>query len=262
MGIYLVWKSRNKLVYLMLAAALGFLVFSFMPDTWHDRMETIEEYEADSSAMGRIKAWRMAFNLAMARPLGGGFETFKPDAYLMYLPEVGARRTDAHSIYFETMAEHGFIGLGLFLAIGLFSLMACGRLIRRTRGVESLLWMNQLARMIQVSLVGYAVSGLFLGLAYFDFYYALVAIIVGMKVVFEQESAALGLEHARAAPARAPVPAGRWQPAPPGPVMATRSKAVPGAPGGASETSSGATLKALPTPREAIELGKDWYRRL
>jgi hypothetical protein len=36
--------------------------------------------------------------------------------------------------------------------------------------------------MIQVSLVGYATSGAVLGLAYFDFYYGLVAIMILCKV--------------------------------------------------------------------------------
>jgi putative inorganic carbon (hco3(-)) transporter len=159
MAVVLIWKTKNKLAYLLLAAVLGSVVMAFMPQEWHERMGTIVNYEEDGSAMGRIMAWRMAFNLAMHRPLGGGFETFAPATYLMYLPEAGPRKTDAHSIYFEIMAEQGFIGLGLFLAIGIFSLQACGSIIRRTRGIPDLLWMNELARMMQVSLVGYAVSG-------------------------------------------------------------------------------------------------------
>ncbi len=42
-------------------------------------METISDYENDGSAMGRINAWRMAWNLATDRPLfGGGFEIYNP----------------------------------------------------------------------------------------------------------------------------------------------------------------------------------------
>jgi putative inorganic carbon (HCO3(-)) transporter len=132
-----------------------------MPETWHERMATITDYQTDDSAMGRIMAWRMAFNLAMHRPLGGGFQTFRPSAYLMYLPEVGARRTDAHSVYFELMAEQGFIGLGLFLALGIFTFFTCGKIARRTRRSPEDAWMNELARMLQVSFVGYAAAGAF-----------------------------------------------------------------------------------------------------
>lgn len=260
MVVVLIWKTKNKLGYLLLAAVLGSVLIAFMPQEWHERMGTIVNYEEDASAMGRILAWRMAFNLALHRPLGGGFETFGPATYLMYLPEVGPRTTDSHSIYFEIMAEQGFIGLGLFLAIGIFSLQACGTIIRRTRNVPDLRWMNELARMMQVALVGYAVSGAFLGLAYFNFYYALIAIVVGMQVVLQKElgeASALTSE-----PRRFSAPSLRPQPAAPSQALA----GIASAGGGRGERPLKATgsrpLKALPTAKEAIALAKDWYRRL
>jgi hypothetical protein len=195
----------------------------------------------------------MAYNLALDRPLGGGYWTFRPEAYLMYLPEVGARRTDAHSIYFETLGEHGFIGLGLFLLLGIFSLLACGRIIRRTRDVPDLDWMNGLARMIQVSLVGYAVSGLFLGLAYFDYYYALIALIVGMTTVLAQELPTAQVKQARPPPAIG---------VPPVPRPVPRPQPVPAAAGGAGSVAGKKKLQFLPSVREAVAFGRQWYDRL
>jgi probable O-glycosylation ligase (exosortase A-associated) len=253
MGLFLAWKSKNKVVYLMIFAILGYAIYTYMPESWHERMGTIQTYEEDGSAMGRIRAWRMSVNLALHRPLGGGYWTFRPEAYLMYLPEVGPSNTDAHSIYFETLGEHGFVGLGLFLLIGIFTFLACGRIIRRTRNIPDLEWMNGLARMVQVSLVGYATSGLFLGLAYFDYYYALIAIVVGMTVVLQQEAPALQTQQARPPPAIGgpPVqrPALRPQP----------GSAMPGAP---VPTAAGMRMKMLPTVRELRELGRQWYDRL
>ncbi|MCG6940124.1 MAG: putative O-glycosylation ligase, exosortase A system-associated [Thiohalocapsa sp.] len=266
MGLFVIWKTKNRVFYLLVAVVVGSIVFNFMPASWHERMETMETYQEDGSAMGRIKAWHMAFNLAMDRPLGGGFEAFKPATYLMYLPEVGARGTDAHSIYFETMGEHGFIGLALFLMIGFFSFRACGRIVRKTRGIEHLEWMNNLARLIQASLVGYAVSGLFLGLSYFDFYYVLVAIIVGMMTVLRQELQA-SEPLADAAMARA---AGRVVPeaVPPGVVVASTS-AFGRATAGSSQFAArarplppGKPLNSVPTVPELILLAKEWFRRL
>jgi probable O-glycosylation ligase (exosortase A-associated) len=248
MGLMLAWRSKNKALYLIFGIVLGFVVFNFMPETWHERMDTISNYEEDSSAMGRFKAWQMAFNLALHRPFGGGYECFKPGTYLMYLPEVGARRTDAHSIYFEVMAEHGFIGLTLFLLIGLLTLKACGRIIRQTNAVPDLVWMNNLARMIQVSLVGYAVSGAFLGLAYFDYYYALVAIVVGMTTVLKQEEPLLARQAERPAkplgpPTRPPVSAN-------GPAVASVAGRFV------------APKKPLPSVKEMRAWLLQWYQRL
>ena len=49
---------------------------------------------------------------------------------------------------------------------------------KRSRDDPDLLWASQLAAMVQASLVGYAVGGLFLNKAYFDLFYHLVAIMV------------------------------------------------------------------------------------
>jgi probable O-glycosylation ligase (exosortase A-associated) len=187
-GLFLALKSPRRLQYLLLIALLTPTAFLFMPDSWHERMATIETYQQDGSAMGRLTAWHMAYNSALERPFGGGFEMFKPPTYLMYLPEAGGRGTDAHSIYFETLGEHGFIGLGLFLALGIFAWRTCSGIIRQTRDLPDMVWMRNLAAMLQVSLVGYAVSGAFLGLSYFDYYYALLAIIVGMRLILDRHS--------------------------------------------------------------------------
>ena len=42
--------------------------------------------------------------------------------------------------------------------------------------------------MVQVSMIGYFVGGAFLGLAYFDYYYHLLAIILLTKVALENEA--------------------------------------------------------------------------
>lgn len=187
MGVFMLGKTKNKAAYFLLAVVLGATVFTFMPESWHERMATIVEYEQDASAMGRLKAWEMATNMASARVVGGGFEAFGPATYLMYLPEVGPRNTDAHSIYFETLGEHGFIGLTLFVAIGLAAFVTCERIVRGTRGLPQWEWMNRLAAMLQVSFVGYAVAGIFLGLAYFNYYYCLLALVVGLKLLYDRD---------------------------------------------------------------------------
>ena len=78
MGVFLWLKSRNK--FFTDNDCSGWpprLVLSIMPQQWFDRMSTVKTYEQDESAMGRINAWHMAFNLAKDRPLGGGFDAFQ-----------------------------------------------------------------------------------------------------------------------------------------------------------------------------------------
>src|SRR2546428_6902930 len=100
----------------------------------------------------------------------------------MYAPYPGDLH-DSHSIYFEVLGEHVFVGLGLFLMLGLMTWRTASWVIRRARRDREKRWVADLAAMVQVSLVGYATAGAFLGLAYFDYYYTLVALVVLCKVV-------------------------------------------------------------------------------
>ena len=170
-------KSRNKfMTALLIIVAIG-LAASIMPQTWYDRMETTKNYQEDNSALGRINAWWTAFNVAKDRVTGGGFEMFRPSVYQAYAPEPN-RVHDVHSIYFEVMGEHGFIGFSMFMLIGWFAWRTCSRVMKENKHIPERKWMTDLAAMTQVSITGYAASGAFLGLAYFDYFYHLVAIAV------------------------------------------------------------------------------------
>lgn len=185
-GLVLWWKSRYRIVLgagIACAVVIGLML---MPPEWFVRMETIQDYEQDRSAMGRINSWWFAFYLALDRPVGGGFETFMPDLFQLYAPDP-TNFKDAHSIYFEMLGEHGFVGLFLFLVLGATTWYFAYRLQRGTRGVEGLRWASDLGAMIQVSLVGYGVGGAFLGLAYFDLVYHLIAITVAARALAERQ---------------------------------------------------------------------------
>ena len=177
MGLMLWLKSRHKLVTgLLMVGVVGVLAAS-LPQSWYDRMNTIQFYEGDASALGRINAWRTAFNFSSDHVIGGGFNMFQAPTFLQYAPDP-YRVHDAHSIYFEVLGEHGFIGLGLFLLMWLFVWHKASRVIRFCRRDADKKWAADLAAMAQVSLVGYAAGGAFLGLAYFDLPYHILIIIV------------------------------------------------------------------------------------
>jgi len=167
MGLMLFIKARHKWLPALLALGFMALLPVFAPQSWFDRMHTIGAYEQDNSAMGRIGAWHKAVEIAGERLTGGGFEVL-----------VHSYKHDAHSIYFEVLAEHGYIGLLLFLAL-LALAWRRARVIRvRAARDPGQQWAGDLAAMVQVSLAGYMTAGAFLGLAYFDFFYLLLALLV------------------------------------------------------------------------------------
>lgn len=185
-GAFLWIKSRNRLFTLLAIVAVAWAATAIMPQQWYDRMNTIKTYEQDRSALGRISAWWTAFNLAKDRVTGGGFETFQWHVFQKYSPTPQFVH-DVHSIYFEVMGEHGFIGFGMFMLLAWFTWNTGNRIRRRARESPETKWVGDLASGIQVGMVGYAAAGAFLGLAYFDLYYTLVAAMVICQVVLEQQ---------------------------------------------------------------------------
>ena len=191
-------KSSGKiLVGIAMLLLLPVLVLS-MPEKWFERMETVGTYEQDKSAMGRLRAWEFSIDMALKRPIGGGFDSFTEANYRRFAPdivsqieEVGEGRfQEAHSIYFKVLGDHGFPGLALFLLLGGMAYRSAGYVIRKARDSPQLQWAANLAAMTQVSMIGYAVGGAFLGLSYFDLYYHLIAIIVVLGAIVAEQSEA------------------------------------------------------------------------
>jgi probable O-glycosylation ligase (exosortase A-associated) len=187
MMAFLWWKSRGKLVTAFALALLIPIAIGIMPDKWEERMWSIQTYEQDDSSLGRINAWNMAINLANDRPLvGGGFGIDNEKVFSRYAPNPDDLHA-AHSIYFQILGEHGYVGLMLFLLLWFFVWRDASWIIRHARSHGELQWALDLARMIQVSLVAYAVGGAFQNQAYFDVPYNLLVALVLTRLLVEKE---------------------------------------------------------------------------
>lgn len=180
MGLNLWWHSRSKgsigVVLLLLTPAILFL----MPEEWMARMRTIGEYDQDLSALGRINAWEMAINIANDRLFGAGFTTAVPIVFQMYAPNPEWKLV-AHSIYFQVLGEHGYIGLILYLGFWFSTYRCAGRLAAMRKHGEPFAWVALLGSMSKVSMIGFAVGGAFLSLAYWDMPFYLMVILVASE---------------------------------------------------------------------------------
>lgn len=177
MALVMWWRGKNKFGMAIGMAVVGGVLLSLMPAEWWARMNTIESYQQDASAMGRINAWWMAYNLAKAHFFGGGFMVSTPEVFAMFAPDP----TDvhaAHSIYFMVLGEQGFVGLLLFLLLFCFAWGTAGKLRTQGRRQSETQWLSDLGAMLQVSLAGYAVGGAFLSLSYWDLPYNMMAMAV------------------------------------------------------------------------------------
>ena len=186
MALYFWWNSKNKLGVGLALLIVAIPLIAFMPDSWSNRMSTIGAYEEDSSAMGRINAWWNAWNIAWHYPAGVGFDAATPALFARFAPNPSDIHA-AHSIYFQVLGNHGFVGLFLFLGLFVATWRSAGWLRSQRFLPPEALWCNQLGAMCQVALAGYAVGGAFLSLAYFDLPYNVMVLVVLTRIWVEKQ---------------------------------------------------------------------------
>lgn len=187
MGLLMWWRGRNRLVGGIVIACVALLLVAFMPDQWGERMQTIETFEEDRSAMGRIAAWNLAWNASFHYPFGVGFNAARQELFLAYSDyglEYGT--PVAHSIYFQVLGHHGLGGLAIFLIMWVVTYRWAGWLRVHGAQMPETRWVSDLGAMSQVSLVGYAVGGAFLSLAYFDLPYIVMVLVVVSRAWLEK----------------------------------------------------------------------------
>ncbi len=82
--LYLVLNSNKKAIALVVTTVGLMGVLVFLPDSYKDRMGTIKDYKEDSSAQGRMRAWKAATMMALDEPLGVGAGCFNSaERYLL-----------------------------------------------------------------------------------------------------------------------------------------------------------------------------------
>jgi putative inorganic carbon (hco3(-)) transporter len=187
MALVMWWRGKNKAVTAMGMVVVAAILLSLMPAEWWDRMNTIKTYQQDDSAMGRINAWWMAWNLAKANFFGGGFMIWMPQTFAIYAPDPLDVHA-AHSIYFMVLGEQGFVGLILFVTLFALTWGTAGYLRRMGGNQPETKWLAELGGMLQVCLAGYAVGGAFLSLSYWDLPYNLMILaVVGRRWLDRKE---------------------------------------------------------------------------
>jgi probable O-glycosylation ligase (exosortase A-associated) len=215
LAFLLLRETRRRLVYVTALAAALLIALPLLPQSYTDRMTTISNYQADSSASTRLAVWEWTWEYAQQHPFGGGFDAYRQNRLRVEIVEtettgtvevVNARTSlDAarayHSGYFEMLGEQGFPGLALFLlihGIGLVRMEILRRRYRRATGEDS--WISPLATALQNAQIIYLVGCLFVGIAWQPFIYMLVAVQIGFDTHVSRRS-----REARRAPFVKPV---------------------------------------------------------
>jgi len=228
----LIWRSPWRLRFGM-ALLIGALVAApLLPDNLWERIQSIGEQQSaetrDQSTQGRLEAWSTAWSIAVDRPFtGAGFRAlWSNEIWMTYYGPEFLQVRDAHSLYFEVLEEHGFLGLGLYLLVLAGTLLTLRRIRKRWRGHTEYGYLANYAEMTQLCLYPFLVAGAFITVAYFDLYFYFVAASVTLRSLSNQAERALAPEPVpvrrarRAAPSIPALPA----PAPRRPLPSPRKR--------------------------------------
>jgi probable O-glycosylation ligase (exosortase A-associated) len=232
LGVYMFIKSRHKLLATVIIAILVVGLTPYISDEYTQRLDTIQTADEDASFLTRLVSWKLSLIMASKHPFfGGGFKSLEyfpvwtalsRDFFALpwfytgtLLPNPDYARA-AHSVYFQVLGEHGFVGLALYLGCLITAFFKAGGIARRARRAGAPEWLPTLATMLQLSVFAFALGGAALSFAYVD----LIFCLFGLIVVVEKRllPATLG-QVAASAPARAPRGA-RPAPLPPGDALA------------------------------------------
>lgn len=186
-----IWlTSKRKTASLVGIGLVGVVVVMFGSEAYFNRMNTIKDYESDSSAAARIQAWKAGMRMARDNPvLGVGAGQF-PSAYgTKYRPPDADRWMTAHSMYFLVLGELGLPGLLTLCVLVFGGIVATSAARRRVlksasdppsgSGVES----ARLLGLLAASGVGFAVGGAFLSVAYYPHLFVLTAIQLSARAI-------------------------------------------------------------------------------
>jgi probable O-glycosylation ligase (exosortase A-associated) len=205
-SIFLSLKSRTKIVTGAIVLTTFLSALAFMPGKYAERIGTIQTYQQDGSAMARIQIWGVATKIALDHPLfGGGFGVTESTPIVHhYAPTLDMHAV--HNIFLGVLAEHGFVGLAIWLCLLLVGWRNTRRIQRSSRNRPEWQWANDFARMCQVSIVGYCVVGSFGNYEYWDYYFTIIGLLAAIKTMIERAT----VPHRF----RAEVPAAALHPAP------------------------------------------------
>jgi probable O-glycosylation ligase (exosortase A-associated) len=184
------WNGPHKLMFGAFLALAVTGAITMMPPAWLERMDTIQSYDQDASAEGRLTMWSTSWKLALDHPLTGSGFMGPYTRQVVDTVDPASPARAVHSVWFEALGEHGFPVFLVWCTITLVALANCAWLARATRNRPDLRWARDLGKMVQASIVAYLVAGTFLSLSYWDGYFTILVGVAATRTLVATTTAA------------------------------------------------------------------------
>jgi putative inorganic carbon (hco3(-)) transporter len=181
----LLQKRRFAAIVLLLVSLAAALPFIPIQKGYVERMQTITDYQQEGSAETRIYFWGLAVDMAMDHPLGIGLRNFEY-AYDQYDTTGGkwGHRRAVHSSFFQVLAETGFPGIVVWVVQCGLAFFVGWRIRRRSYSPsvsdDDRHFLFVMSNGLMVSMCGFLVGGMFLGLALNDLTWLTFGVLAGL----------------------------------------------------------------------------------
>ena len=186
-GIYGLQRIKSKVLLISIAIIAAGCLFVIAGIS--DRSSGgAAEAGVDESAMGRLYAWEAAFKMALNNPLTGvGLDNFYSN-YFYYSPHWDGLNHAVHSTWFGVLAETGFLGLGIFIALIVVVIKSANRTLQAIKAVQDEIdpAIYTSAQAVFAGLIGTIVSGTFLTQGFNWPIYILAALVVAVTKTSER----------------------------------------------------------------------------
>jgi len=176
--------TKKKFALLAVGTVLVGIFSLVVSDAWLDRMDTVNDPN-EASAEGRVVVWRWTIDFAAENFLGGGFHAYRANKGMLdKYTESGNTFSNAkafHSVYFEVLGEHGYIGFFCFMSILALSLL---KLVKITRNKDGPEWASDASFAIFIALSTLLAGSNFVGIAFRPYIYYFVALAIALEKVY------------------------------------------------------------------------------
>jgi len=177
-----VLHSKFKLRSLALLILFIILIFLFAPPRFFSEVKSISP--DDPTAISRRHAWEGGIKMFLDHPfLGAGAGNFPGTYGRGYIPlGASSKWMAAHSIYIQLIGELGLAGILCFGTLIFLAFRENRRLrqLLQSRGEERA-FSYSVSKALDISIVGYLLSGFFLSALYYPHLYLIIALIVTLK---------------------------------------------------------------------------------
>lgn len=182
-GLWFVAKSRRRFKVLVLAVMVGALAWSFAPQKFKARFDTMGH---DEDSLKRLAYWRDGLRIMDNYPLFGvGYNNWMTYYRRFYNPDGQV----PHNIFIEAGAEQGYFGLVVFLScvLGTFLIDSRTRRLAKRFGEVGVFYRN-IAHGLDAALIGFLVSGSFVTILYYPLFWVNLAMAVSLNVAALDEA--------------------------------------------------------------------------